>query len=185
MRRYPLFWINYFRVVSVTIIRIVWRDVKSFALSRYEPHIYVKVNLGATTLTTSSVSRWIVETLYRSGMERGEGKRKGWMEARVLRQHSDVQTSKHLDLSGSGRLCRVSRPCRAATTAAAATRVPLILLSSGYPLTNPLLRLPSLVQRSPARTLGSSRLFLSLSPPPSLSFSFSGILAFLTRRCSW
>lgn len=26
------------------------------------------------------------------------------MEARVLRQHSDVQTSKHLDLSGSGRL---------------------------------------------------------------------------------
>lgn len=26
------------------------------------------------------------------------------MEARVLRQHSYVQTSKHLDLSGSGRL---------------------------------------------------------------------------------
>jgi len=52
------------------------------------------------------------------------------METRVLRQHSDVQTSKHLDLSESGGLCRVS----AAAAAAAAARVPLILLSSGLPL---------------------------------------------------
>jgi len=79
-------------------------------------------SVEATTFVTRYISRYlgIVGTA-----ERGGGW-KGWMEARVLRQHSDVQTSKHLDLSGSGAVCVGSLPRRAAT-AAAATRVPLIL----------------------------------------------------------
>lgn len=58
------------------------------------------------------------------------------MEARVLRQHSDVQTSKHLDLSGSGRLCRVSALpsccCDSSTTYPSLQREPPSLSSSSF-----------------------------------------------------
>lgn len=107
------------------------------------------------------------------------GKREGWMEARVLRQHSDVQTSKHLDLSGSGRLCRVSALpscCCCCFCCDSSTTYPSLQFSpslSSFHLSS--------VRRSLTRTRGPFRshpfplLFLSLSHSLIQSLWYSSI----------
>lgn len=107
-----------------------------------------------------------------AGTNGGGDGREGWMEARVLRQHSDVQTSKHLDLSGSGRLCRVSALpsccCDSSTTYPSLQRAPVSFFVFLRP--RDLWPEPEVLSA------------LILLVPPLLYLS---ILAFLARRCSW